>query len=121
MRRANLPVPPSFTIAKAKSIASNLSISETDFKASWQWLSRFKVRQRLQKMLLHGKGAEVNKSDPGLLVALDDLYAIIAQYDPKNVYNMDEIGLFFRLLPRYSLLMPDEDISTTRRKKKSKD
>jgi hypothetical protein len=34
---------------------------------------------------------------------------------------MDESGLFFRLLPRYSLLMLDEDISTIRRKKKSKD
>jgi hypothetical protein len=72
-------------------------------------------------MLLHGEGAKVNKSDLGLLVALDDLYAIITQYDPKNVYNMDETGLFFHLLPRYNLLMPDEDISTTRGKKKSKD
>jgi hypothetical protein len=72
-------------------------------------------------MLLHRKGAEVNKSDPGLLATLDDLYAIIAQYDSENVYNMDETSLFFCLLPRYSLLMPNEDISTTRRKKKSKD
>ncbi len=70
-------------------------------------------------MLLHGKGVEVNKSDLGLLATLDDLYAIITQYDPKNVYNMDKIGLFFRLLPRYNLLMPDEDISTTRGKKKN--
>jgi len=31
---ANLPVPPSVAIAKAKSIASSLSIPETDFKAS---------------------------------------------------------------------------------------
>jgi hypothetical protein len=121
MRRANLPVLPSLAIAKAKSIASSLSIPETDFKASWQWLSQFKVRRGLQKMLLHGEGAEVNKSDLGLLAALDDLYAIIAQYDPENVYNMDETDLFFCLLPRYSLLMPDEDISTTRGKKKSKD
>jgi hypothetical protein len=29
-------------------------------------------------MLLHGEGAEVNKSDLGLLAALDDLYTIIA-------------------------------------------
>jgi len=121
MHRANLPILPSFVIAKAKSIASSLSISETNFKASWQWLSRFRVRQGLQKMLLHREGAEVNKSDPRLLAALDDLYAIIAQYDPKNVYNMDKTGLFFHLLPRYNLLMPDEDISTTRGKKKSKD
>jgi hypothetical protein len=53
MRHANLPVPPSLAIAKAKSIASSLSILETNFKVSWQWLSRFRVRQRLQKMLLH--------------------------------------------------------------------
>ncbi len=42
-------------------------------------------------------------------------------YDPENVYNMDETRLFFRLLPRYSILMPNEDISSTRRKKKAKD
>jgi len=63
-------------------------------------------------MRLHKEGAEVNKSDPGLLATLDDFYAIIGQYDLENVYNMDET--------RYSLLMPDEDISTTRGKKKSK-
>jgi hypothetical protein len=34
MHRANLPIPPSLTIAKAKSIALSLSISEMDFKAS---------------------------------------------------------------------------------------
>jgi hypothetical protein len=46
-------------------------------------------------MLLHGEGIEVNKSDPGLLAALNNLYVIIAQYDLENVDNMDEIGLFF--------------------------
>jgi hypothetical protein len=34
MRRAKLPILPSFTIAKAKNIASSLSIPESDFKAS---------------------------------------------------------------------------------------
>jgi hypothetical protein len=71
-------------------------------------------------MLLHGEGAKVNKSDLGLLAVVDDLYVIIAQYDLENVYNMDETGLFFRLLPTYSLLMPDEDISTSRGKKNPK-
>jgi len=78
------------------------------------------MRRRLQKMLLHGEGAEVNKSDL-LMAALSDLHAIIAQYDPENVYNMDETGPFFHLLLRYNLLMPNENISTTRGKKKSKD
>jgi hypothetical protein len=71
-------------------------------------------------MVLHGEGAEVNKNDTELLVALEELYGIIAQYDLENVYNMDETSLFFWLLPRYNLLMPNEDISTTRGKKKTK-
>jgi hypothetical protein len=48
MRLAKLLVSPSFAIAKAKSIASSLSILESNFKASWQWLSH-----GLQKMLPH--------------------------------------------------------------------
>ena len=34
---------------------------------------------------------------------------------------MDETGLFFRLLPKYTLLMPFEDVSSTRGKKKAKE
>jgi hypothetical protein len=71
--------------------------------------------------MFHGEGVEVNKFDPGLLVALDNLCAIIAQYDFENIYNMDKTNLFFCLLPRHNLLMPNKDISTTRGKKKSKD
>ncbi len=78
MRRARFPVPPSLTIAKAKNIASTLSISDSNFKASWQWLSRFRICRGLQKMLLHGEGAEVDKNDPELLSALEELYFIIA-------------------------------------------
>jgi hypothetical protein len=121
MCRAKLPIPPSLTIAKAKNVAYSLSIPKSDFKASWQWLSRFRARHGLQKMLLHEEGTEVNKNNPELLATLKELYRIIAQYDPENVYNMDEIGLFFRLLLRYSLLMPNKDISTTIGKKKAKD
>ena len=121
MRRAKLLVPPSLVIVKAKRIAQQISIPEGDFKASWQWLSRFRERRGLQKILLHGKGAEVDQEDPKLLAALDDLYATTSRYDPKNVYNMDEAGLFFRLLPRYTLLMPFEDLSTTRGKKKAEE
>lgn len=46
-------------------------------------------------MLLYGEGAEVNKDDLELLAALRDLYDIIEQYDPENIYNMDETRLFF--------------------------
>ena len=63
----------------------------------------------------------MNKNDPGLLANLQELYNVIAQYDCENIYNMDETGLFFRMLPKYSLLMPDEDINAIRGRKKSKE
>jgi hypothetical protein len=50
-------------------------------------------------MLLHGEGVEVDKNDPELLSALEELYSIIAQYDPENVYNMDETGFFSVCFP----------------------
>jgi hypothetical protein len=55
-----------------------------------------------------------------LLAALEEFYRIIAQYDWEHVYNMDKTSLFFQLLLIYTLLMPNEDISTTRGKKKAK-
>ena len=68
-------------------------------------------------MLLHGEGGEVDKKNPELLAALEVLCSVIAQYEPECVYNMDETGLFFRILPRYIILMPSEGINTTCGKK----
>ena len=69
---------------------------------------------------MFGEGAEVNKTDPQLLESLDKLYEIIRKYPPSCVYNMDETGLFHRLLPCYTLLMPNKDVSTVRGKRNKK-
>ena len=37
----------------------------------------------------------MDRDNPNLLLALDELCAIFAQYDLKNVYNMDETNVFF--------------------------
>ena len=39
----------------------------------------------------------------------------------ENVYNMDKTGLFFRMVPNYTLLIPGEDIATAQGKKVQKD
>ena len=95
MRRASLPVPPSLAITKAKKIVEQLGLSENDSKASWQWLYRFRAPKGLQNMLLHGEGAEVNRDNPDLIAKLNELHGLIKEYDTKNVYNMDETGLFY--------------------------
>jgi hypothetical protein len=71
-------------------------------------------------MLLHGKGIEVNKNNLELLAALEEFYKIIAQYDPKNVYNIDKTSLFFQLLLIYTLLMPTRTFQPPKAKRKPK-
>ncbi len=97
MRHAKLLVPPSLTIAKAKNIAFNLSISESNIRASWQWLSQFRACHGLQKMFLHEQGVEVNKNNPQLLAALEELYGILTQYDLKNCLQYGRNWLVFSI------------------------
>ena len=82
MRPTKLPVSPSLVKIKEKQFATQLSISEDDFKASWQWLKRFRERKGLQKVLLHGEEGEVNKNDLEVLAAFNNLYVIVEHYDP---------------------------------------
>lgn len=121
MRRLELPIPPSLVMAKAAELAQAMDITQGQFKASWGWLASFRSRKGLKASLLYGEGAEVNKEDPDLLNALDALYNVIKQYPPACIYNMDETGLFFRLLPRYTLLMRNKDMKSVRGKKRAKD
>jgi hypothetical protein len=96
MRCAKLHVPPSFAIAKVKNIASNLSIPKSNFKASWQWLSQFRVCRGLQEMLLHEKGTEVNKNDPKLLVALEEFTRLLRNMIQKMSTIWTKLACFFK-------------------------
>lgn len=58
-------------------------------------------RRSLVPMLLNGKGAAVDRYYSDLLGQWDDLGQIIAQYAFENIYNMNETGLFFKILPNY--------------------
>lgn len=122
MCRAKLHVPPSLTITKAKSIASSHSISEIRCQGILAMVKSIQSAPWIAKDVPSRRGSKkVNKNNLELLAALEELHGIIARYDPENVYNMDETSLFFQLLRRYSLLMPNEDISTTKGKRKVKD
>lgn len=96
-------------------------MSIESFKASCQWVKKFRHRKGIQSMMLHGEGAEVDKKNPELLQALSGLYKKISKYEPENVYNMDETGLVFRTLSTVSSALPNENVNTIRGKKKTKD
>ena len=120
-RRMSLVLPPSLIRHKVRLLAQAIDIPDDKFKASWGWFVRFRHRYGLNFMNLCGEGGDVNKNDPELLQAIDDLGSIIDQYDPSCVYNMDETGLFLWFLPWYTVPLPPEDVSTVQGKKTAKD
>jgi len=61
-------------------------------------VTKLQNTQRFEETSLHGESGEVDKNEPVLLAQLDTLYNVINEYDPEEVYNMDETGLFYRRL-----------------------
>lgn len=104
VRQQNIPVSGILIKEKAKSYAEMLEIS--DFTASDGWLSNFKKRHNLVFRKICGESASV---DNGICddwkVKLQDL---LCEYDPKNVFNADETGLFFKCLPDRTLTYKNE-------------
>ena len=100
MRANNVPI--SGPILKAKAT----TIAERQGKVGWEcndgWLSRFKKRHNIVFKTLCGESSSVDD------VSLDQwresvLKRTLAKYQPSDVYNADETGLFWRLLPNKTM------------------
>ena len=70
-------------------------------KWSTSWLEGFKSRSNIHKRKQHGEAASVNME--GAKDRMIELQAIIAPYPPKDVFNMDETGLFWKAIPDTTL------------------
>ena len=114
MRHLKLELLPTLVMTKAVEIVRSLNIKENEFKAWWGWFQNFRTPKGVKAVLILGEGAKVDRTDPPLLESLDKLYEAIKKYALSWVYNIDEAGLFHRLQPCYSLLMPNEDVSTVK-------
>jgi hypothetical protein len=87
------------------------------FCATWsfKWLKR----NEFVSKQLHGEAADVD-----LTPVADDIARLceeISHYDPENVYNMDETGLNFCLLPRQTYVHKAEKNVRGTKSMKSKD
>lgn len=95
VRNKNIPI--SGPLLKEKALEAAQSLNLTEFKASNGWLEKFSRRHRISFKTVCGESANVNLTD------VDDwkvkLQSILKDYAPKDVFNADETGLFFRALP----------------------
>ena len=92
-RTFNLPISGVIILrAKANSLAEGLGLRI--FLASSGWLSRFKKRHDIHFRVISGESKAVTpeQTDYWATTALPKL---LADYEPKNIFNADEAGLFY--------------------------
>ena len=112
-RSQNIVVTDAVLREKAKQFGTELSIE--DFHYSNGWLHRFKTRCGITGQVICGESARV---DPEVISqGRERAMNLIKDYALENVYNLDETGLFFRMLPDRSLTTADK----TKGAKKPKD
>lgn len=64
------------------------------------WLQRFKKRHHIRARILHGEAASVSDiSEEGMR----SLRTLAGEYAEENIYNMDETGLYWRMVPSRGL------------------
>ena len=76
-------------------------LNEPDFKGSEGWVVGFKKRHKLECYLKYGESASAS------IEALDDMHKnlqnIFADYSPNDIFNADEIGLYWKMEPNCTL------------------
>lgn len=104
-RSQNAPI--SWNVLKEKSLECAKELGESSFVASNGWLQRFNSRHNLSFKKLCGEAADFDSSsiNDWKDVVLRD---ILERYEPANVFNADECGLFYRILPDRTLCFKGE-------------
>ncbi|GFX59468.1 tigger transposable element-derived protein 6 [Trichonephila clavipes] len=102
-RRQNIPMGGSLLKEKAKAFAKELA---TEFSASEGWLTNFKKRNGIvfKKMCGESSSVDINVCSKWQ----NSLSYLIKEYEPRNIFNKDETGLFFKCLPEKTFTFKKE-------------
>lgn len=111
-RKAGLPVTRDVLKVFGKRAADGLKASPTipatvkeklrEFSASDKWVRNLVERDNLKSKALHGESgsADAEACDS----RMRKIRELCFKYDLKNMYNVDETGLFYKLLPKRTYL-----------------
>lgn len=94
-------IPISGPLIQTEALETARKLGKHNFKASNGWLESFKHRHNIVFNAVCGEANDVDmQTVADWKGKIEDL---VAGYEPRNVYNGDETGLFFRVLPSKTL------------------
>ena len=104
--------------AKASELWERLPQFEDIPEPKWSngWLEGFKKRYKIKEYVQHGEGSSADINSSKAIQQIEDLRKLCSQYKDKDIFNMDETGLFWKLSPNRTLAT-----EASSRGKKSKD
>ena len=123
-RGSNTPISGEFLKAQAlkfnEACLSDGSGGNPDFKASAGWLQKFKERHGIRGLSVQGEILSANP--PAVDPFLNKLEEIIAdgELSREQIYNCDETGLYWKVLPHRTLVGPEEKTAPGQKKNKER-
>ncbi|UYV82304.1 hypothetical protein LAZ67_21001670 [Cordylochernes scorpioides] len=94
-------------ILKEKAILLALKMGQDNFEASNGWLEKFKARRNIAFKRLHGEAGSVDANSVATWKG-GIIPSLLAKYSPQDIFNADETGLFYKLLPNQTMTIRGE-------------
>ena len=91
---------------------------EDDFKASKGWWDKDRKRNGIGSVRLHGEAGSVDLD--GIKEAIEKIRETLERFDAECIYNWDETGLYFKLLPSATYTSKSENRKNVRGTKAQK-
>ena len=100
------------TFLDASAASADLKEKLSAFKAGETWMKNFVKRNGLNSEVLHGEAGSVNHER-----IAEDMKAIREEcrnYRKENIFNVDETGIQYKIMPQRAYLSCKEDRKTAR-------
>ena len=82
------------------------------FTASKKWCISFTKRHALRSVAMHGEAGSASPIEVAKEIA--ELREKLLHYPVQNIYNVDETGLFYKLIPRRTYVLESEGKKSVR-------
>ncbi|NXQ37556.1 TIGD4 protein, partial [Alaudala cheleensis] len=112
-------VPVNGPLLRLKAIDFAQKLGHGDFKCSNGWLDRFKARYDLDFRAQPVEAAATPTAGIPTLWYQNVFLSYLKDYQPKNVFFMQETGLFYQMLPHNTFAFKGETCSVSKQSKES--